>query len=122
MTSSDESDVVARYRAVARETPTPAVDAIVLRAASRALRERNARKTWFLAAAAAVAGVGVALVTFTPRSIDRTPLMSDATRGYGQIEGRSRLFLLRESGAADVGPGSTSFIQVDPYVEGEPSP
>jgi hypothetical protein len=112
----DGADLVAIYRATARELPSATTDAAILHAASRTARRRRAVRNpaaW-LALAAAVGGIAVLTNRSEPGDSPRSAIEA---RSYGRFEGSSRPFLLRETDAAGVGPGSTAFMQIAYFPE-----
>jgi hypothetical protein len=111
MNSEDGSDLVAIYRAAAKEQPSANTDAAILRAASRAVRRRQVLResAGWLAVAAAVGAVAVSLHQAEPASPANT---ASDVQDYGRFDGASRPFLLRQSNAVGVGPGSTAFMQI----------
>ncbi len=117
MIRDEHSDVVFHYRAVAREVPNAATDAAILDAASRAISARRARQRWIVGASALAASVAVLVIGLGIRA--PRPAVAEATANYGWFEGNTRQFLMRGSDVVGVGPGSTSFIQIDPSVEEE---
>jgi hypothetical protein len=91
--------------------PDPATDTAILNAASRAIGARKARQRWIAGAAALAASVAVLIIGFGIRTPQ--PKVVQETASYGRFEGNTRPFLLRGSDVVGIGPGSTSFIQID---------
>lgn len=118
MIRDEHSDVVFHYRAVAREMPNPAIDALVLNAAARAIATRKARQRWMVGATALAASVAALVIGFGIRVPQQQPGVTKASADYGRFEGNTRRFLLRESDLVGIGPGSTSFIKIDRPTEG----
>jgi hypothetical protein len=111
MSLEDGSDVVAIYRTAAKEQPRASTDAAILGAARRAARRRQILResaAW-LAVAAAVGAVAVGLHRSEPAGPASSAI---EVQSYGRFEGTSRSFLLRQSDAIGVGPGSTAFMQI----------
>jgi hypothetical protein len=119
MNGDDEAEVIFRYRSAARELPTPAMDAGILRAASRAAHTKRSRHLGILAVAATIVALIVGYRMLTPIYGRPAPGVAEVASSYGKFEGRSRSFLMRESESAGIGPGSTNFIRIQDDVGDE---
>ena len=99
MSEEDTSPWMLRYRLTVTEEPTPAIDAVILGAASdRAVRVRTLRRS--------IVVLGLAALVILPlwgAHVIRGPQVGAAS-GYGRQEGVSRYYLLNV--ASYTGPGS----------------
>ena len=101
MTEEDLSPWLAHYRSSVGEEPTPALDEVILRAASRrAAHVRTMRRSVVVLALAAVA-----IWPLWRAHVARAPRASNLS-GYGLQEGATRYYLLTAAGARYTGPGS----------------
>ena len=97
-------DTLARYRLTVSEEPTPALDEVILKAASRrAMHVRTVRR--------GIAVLGLAAVIILPfwgARVSRAP-QARAPTDYGSQEGATRYYLLNV--ASYTGPGSMEHKQ-----------
>lgn len=104
MSEEDFAPLLARYRLAASDEPTPALDAVVLRAADlRAVRVRTLRRSVVVLALAAVA---LGTWPLWRAQGTRAPPLRNAS-GYGREEGATRYYLLSVANVRYTGPGST---------------
>jgi len=95
---------IVRYRSTVAEEPTPALDEVILRAASRrAVRVRTIRRS-----IAALGLVAVLALPFWRAPSTREPEVG-AARDYGRQEGATRYYL--SNVASFTGPGSMEHKQ-----------
>ena len=101
MTEDDVSHWLARYRSTITEEPTPALDEVILRAASRrALRVRTMRRSAVVLALAAVV-----IWPLWRAHVAPAPQARDVSN-YGRQEGATRYYLLNVATVPYTGPGS----------------
>ncbi|MEJ0043943.1 MAG: hypothetical protein WDM81_17780 [Rhizomicrobium sp.] len=108
MSDEEDAELIARYRASAREAPGGALDRTILRAArAAAWRRRYAG----LAAGLAAACIALAILAVPMRHAP-PPARNDTAANIGLDEGRARAFLLDPQAVRDAAlnqrPGMTA--------------
>jgi len=108
VTEEDLFPLLRRYRSTISQEATPALDALILKAASRrVVHVRTMRRS--VVALAMAAAVAVTWPLWHAHGV-RAPEARDVS-GYGREEGATRYYLLNVASVQYVGPGSTEHGQ-----------
>lgn len=117
MDADDQDDLIAMYREVARDSPREALDERILSMAM-APAKRPTTTTGGYAVAATVLAAAI-WGSFHSQQQDSSPLVPHTADGSGLIEGSTRAFLLRQTGAEGMGPGDSLFVRIESDLEDE---
>lgn len=109
-------DVIALYRAVARDAPSEALDDRIL-ASLHGQRGSRASAAPRYAMAATLAAVAVGISLYVSRPMHDSSINTDAHSSFGLIEGSARAFLLRQTGSESMGPGDSFFVRIENTTE-----
>jgi hypothetical protein len=110
MSDPSMDDLIALYRAAAREKPLPETDARLLQLAARQSRYRHRLHYWAWPAAALAASVLLWLTTrVAPEPVPPHVPTSTSTAVPGRMDGRDRAYLMSMNVAPPLSP-ATQFL------------